>query len=145
MATKSASRGRMPGRATLCRVLLGLGILVVAAMAVHAQEGAPASPPAPSTLPVIGSSHLPRALSPWSMFLTADIVVQTVIVGLAFASVVTWTVWLAQTTELYLARQKPTRGAAAIRSDRSLAAALARGGHRGLLPAFMQEGVLGVR
>ena len=40
---------------------------------------------------------LPRNLSPWGMFLNADIVVKVVMIGLAFASLVTWTVWLAKT------------------------------------------------
>jgi len=145
VATNDASRGRVLGRATLRLGLLGLGPLVVAALAVHAQDGVPGSPPAPSALPVIGSSHLPRDLSPWSMFLTADIVVQTVIVGLAFASVATWTVWLAKSIELYLARQKLTRGLAAISSERSLADAFARVGNRGLLPAFIREALLELR
>src|SRR4051812_6969643 len=43
---------------------------------------------------------LPRNLSPWGMFLNADIVVKAVMIGLAFASLVTWTVWLAKTVEL---------------------------------------------
>src|SRR6266478_4566716 len=43
---------------------------------------------------------LPRNLSPWGMFLNADIVVKAVMIGLAFASLVTWTVWLAKTIEL---------------------------------------------
>ncbi|MCK1281026.1 tonB-system energizer ExbB [Bradyrhizobium sp. 61] len=43
---------------------------------------------------------LPRNLSPWGMFLNADIVVKVVMIGLAFASLVTWTVWLAKTIEL---------------------------------------------
>src|SRR3954468_15329021 len=43
---------------------------------------------------------LPRNLSPWGMFVNADIVVKAVMVGLAFASLVTWTVWLAKTLEL---------------------------------------------
>jgi biopolymer transport protein ExbB len=34
------------------------------------------------------------------MFLNADIVVKAVMIGLAFASLVTWTVWLAKTVEL---------------------------------------------
>src|SRR5216684_795072 len=50
---------------------------------------------------------LPRNLSPWGMFLNADIVVKAVMVGLAFASLVTWTVWLAKTIEL----QRETRRA----------------------------------
>jgi biopolymer transport protein ExbB len=48
---------------------------------------------------------LPRNLSPWGMFLNADIVVKTVMVGLAFASLVTWTVWLAKTVELRVAKK----------------------------------------
>jgi biopolymer transport protein ExbB len=43
---------------------------------------------------------LPKNLSPWGMFLNADIVVKAVMIGLAFASLVTWTVWLAKTLEL---------------------------------------------
>src|SRR3981189_1076356 len=39
-------------------------------------------------------------LSPWSMFLSADIVVKGVIIGLVFASLVTWTVLIAKTIEL---------------------------------------------
>jgi biopolymer transport protein ExbB len=47
---------------------------------------------------------LPRNLSPWGMFLNADIVVKAVMIGLAFASLMTWTVWLAKTIELRLAK-----------------------------------------
>ena len=43
---------------------------------------------------------LPRNLSPWGMFANADIVVKAVMIGLAFASLVTWTIWLAKTIEL---------------------------------------------
>lgn len=43
---------------------------------------------------------LPRNLSPWGMFVNADIVVQVVMVGLVFASLVTWTIWLAKTIEI---------------------------------------------
>src|SRR3981189_2423019 len=48
---------------------------------------------------------LPRNLSPWNMFANADIVVQAVMVGLAFASLATWTIWLAKTVEI---RRKTT-------------------------------------
>jgi biopolymer transport protein ExbB len=43
---------------------------------------------------------LPRNLSPLGMFLGADIVVKAVMIGLALASLLTWTVWLAKTIEL---------------------------------------------
>ena len=53
-----------------------------------------------TALAQVPNSLLPRNLSPWGMFLNADIVVKAVMVGLAFASLVTWTVWLAKTIEL---------------------------------------------
>src|SRR5882724_1157474 len=43
---------------------------------------------------------LPRNLSPWSMFLNADIVVKAVMIGLVFASLIAWTIWLAKTIEI---------------------------------------------
>jgi biopolymer transport protein ExbB len=55
------------------------------------------------------NSLLPRNLSPWGMFLNADVVVKVVMVGLAFASLVTWTVWLAKSIELRVARKVARR------------------------------------
>jgi biopolymer transport protein ExbB len=52
----------------------------------------------------IGGALLPHDLSPWGMFLNADIVVKAVIIGLAFASLVTWTVFVAKSLELGSAR-----------------------------------------
>src|ERR1700704_4603119 len=49
---------------------------------------------------------LPRDLSPWGMFLAADIVVKAVMVGLVFASVLTWTVWLVKSYELFIAKKQ---------------------------------------
>jgi len=40
------------------------------------------------------------------MFLEADIVVKVVIIGLAIASLITWTVWLAKSIELFTGRQR---------------------------------------
>ena len=40
------------------------------------------------------------------MFMNADIVVKAVMVGLAFASVLTWTIWLAKAIELVFARRR---------------------------------------
>ena len=52
---------------------------------------------------------LPHDLSPWGMFMAADWVVKAVMIGLAFASVVTWTVWLAKTMELMVAKGRLRR------------------------------------
>jgi biopolymer transport protein ExbB len=49
---------------------------------------------------------LPHDLSPWGMFLAADLVVQAVLVGLLVASVTTWTVWLAKSVELLAAKRR---------------------------------------
>src|SRR6478609_4854473 len=57
-------------------------------------------------------SVLPHNLSVWGMFLNADLVVQAVMVGLAFASLVTWTVWLAKTIEI---RREVSRARARIK------------------------------
>jgi biopolymer transport protein ExbB len=58
-----------------------------------------------AALAATDTALLPRNLSPWNMFANADIVVQAVMVGLAFASLVTWTIWLAKTVEI---RRKTT-------------------------------------
>ncbi len=64
---------------------------------------------------------LPRDLSPWGMFLNADIVVKVVMLGLVFASVVSWTIWLAKTVELVAARARMQRAIRALADARSLA------------------------
>jgi biopolymer transport protein ExbB len=90
------------------------------------------------------NSSLPRDLSPLTMFLQADIVVKSVLIGLAFASVVTWTVWLYKTIELLTARARLKRNLRAIAHDASLAAASqtlenAKGPLRGLIDVAAME------
>jgi biopolymer transport protein ExbB len=60
------------------------------------------------------SALLPHDLSPWAMFLGADIVVKAVMVGLAAASFVTWTVWLVKTLELHFSKRSARRGLRAL-------------------------------
>jgi biopolymer transport protein ExbB len=55
---------------------------------------------------VVAVATLPRDLSPWGMYLNADLVVKAVLIGLAFASIVTWTVWLAKTIEIFFAKRR---------------------------------------
>jgi biopolymer transport protein ExbB len=64
---------------------------------------------------------LPRNLSPWGMFVNADIVVKAVMIGLAFASLVTWTIWLAKTIELRRKTTTATRGLSLLERDAALA------------------------
>jgi biopolymer transport protein ExbB len=55
---------------------------------------------------VVATATLPRDLSPWGMYLNADLVVKAVLIGLAAASIVTWTVWLAKTIEIFFAKRR---------------------------------------
>ena len=85
---------------------------------------APPGDPSRSTAPPAQTiGLLPSDLSPWSMFLNADIVVKIVMIGLAFASVVTWTVWLAKGLELVWAKRRARAATHKIRHARSLRAA----------------------
>ena len=69
------------------------------------------------------ASALPRDLSPWGMFLNAVLPVKLVMIGLAFASLATWTVWLAKTIELWTAKRLARRGLAVLAGAVSLRAA----------------------
>jgi biopolymer transport protein ExbB len=64
-----------------------------------------------------------RELSPWSMFMSADILVKAVMIGLAFASLVTWTIFIAKMIELSLVQSKLRAALTKISDSRSLAEA----------------------
>jgi biopolymer transport protein ExbB len=85
-----------------------------------------------------------RELSPWSMFLSADIVVKAVMIGLAFASLVTWTIFIAKMFELSLVRRRLRAALGKVADSRSLAEAQFALGASGtvlssLLAAAMRE------
>jgi biopolymer transport protein ExbB len=81
---------------------------------------------------------VPHDLSPWSMFLSADVIVKAVMLGLAFASLVTWTIFIAKMIELSLVKGKLRRSLKAIAESRSLAEAqFALGSKTGVLSAFL--------
>jgi biopolymer transport protein ExbB len=83
--------------------------------AALAQEAVPES----ATAPVVGAAALPRDLSPWGMFQSADVVVKGVLIMLAAASIITWTIWLAKTIEIAVAKR---RARAALRRLAAVAA-----------------------
>jgi len=85
-----------------------------------------------------------RELSPWSMFLSADIVVKAVMIGLALASLVTWTIFIAKMIELSLVTRRLRDALTQISEARSLAEAQLALGASGtalssLLAAAMRE------
>lgn len=65
-----------------------------------ADSQAPASAEASTTGTPEARTDIPHNLSPWGMFMAADWVVKSVMIGLALASLITWTVWIAKTIEL---------------------------------------------
>ncbi|KJF68841.1 tonB-system energizer ExbB [Rhizobium nepotum] len=65
-------------------------------------------------------ADIPHNLSPWGMFMAADWVVKGVMIGLAFASLVTWTVWVAKSIELAGARVRAGATLKVIRKAKSL-------------------------
>ncbi len=78
---------------------------------------------APPAAEQAASAALPRDLTPWGMFMSADIIVKAVMLGLIFASVLTWTIWLAKTLELFGVRRSLARAQRSLAAARSLAEA----------------------
>jgi biopolymer transport protein ExbB len=108
-----------------------------------------AQPPAAAPVPSAPEAAVParslktemaslRELSPWSMFLNADILVKAVMIGLAFASLVTWTIFIAKMIELAVAQRKLKTSLIKIADSRSLAEAqFALGAKHGVLSSFL--------
>ncbi len=112
-------------RALLAAMLLAWASLVASPVDAQTQPAitpeapvmAPAAPLADDTAVVAPSDEVPIApgerderlphdLSPWGMFLAADWVVKSVMIGLIFASFVTWTIWLAKSLEIAAAKRR---------------------------------------
>ncbi|MEF2551631.1 tonB-system energizer ExbB [Aurantimonas sp. A2-1-M11] len=74
----------------------------------EAQPGATAQ--ASAAAPGERNAALPHDLSPMGMFMAADWVVKAVMIGLAFASLVTWTIGLSKALELLLAKRRARAG-----------------------------------
>jgi len=132
---------------------LRLGIAAIAlggllALPVVAQD-TPAAPAAETTAPVSSAAPVaaptilnaasvaevrdptvPHDLSPVGMYKAADWVVKGVMIGLAVASVVTWTIFLVKIIELWAAMTRAAKGARRIRSAQSLNEVLAETGRR---------------
>ena len=86
----------------------------------------------------IAPAQLPHDLSPWNMFMSADIIVKAVMIGLAFASIVTWTVWLAKSIELAWAKRSLAKASRAMTAATSLSdAKQAVGDKRGVVQGLL--------
>jgi biopolymer transport protein ExbB len=113
-----------------------------------AQPTATAAPAAPSDVaatPAEREGKLLKAaaaelkeLSPWTMFKSADVVVKAVMVGLAVASLVTWTIFIAKMIELSVVQRKVRSALAKIADARSLSEAqFALGSKGSVLASFL--------
>ncbi|WP_271409810.1 tonB-system energizer ExbB [Pseudomonas sp. Q1-7] len=96
------------------------GAVVPADAAAQDPNALPADPLAAE---VKGEQMLAHDLSPWGMYQNADIVVKAVMIGLALASVLTWTVWIAKGFELLAAKRRLRRELASLKGARSLSEA----------------------
>jgi biopolymer transport protein ExbB len=76
----------------------------------------PAAPPPMDIAPAV----LPHDLTTWGMFMAADVIVKAVMIGLVFASVLTWAIWLAKTLELFAARRRLACAHDVLETSRSL-------------------------
>lgn len=110
------------------------------ATAAPAAEGqapvaAPTDAPADTNAPVDGqapadenvqamvedtSLGMAHDLSPWGMYKNADVVVKAVMIGLAIASIITWTIWIAKGFELMSAKRRLRGEIAALKRSVSL-------------------------
>jgi biopolymer transport protein ExbB len=116
-----------------------------------ASPGAAASPAAEATAAPAERDRLLKAaaaelreLSPWSMFKSADVLVKAVMIGLAFASLLTWTIFIAKMIEMTVVQRKLRNALKKISDSRSLAEAQFALGAKGnvlssLLAAAMRE------
>jgi biopolymer transport protein ExbB len=105
---------------------------VAAAPAAPTEPSAEPAAPAPETVAqpspatpspgaaAVSPSILPKDLSVWGMFMAADWLVQAVMAGLAVASVVTWTVFVAKSLELAAAFRRQRSALLAIDGAASL-------------------------
>lgn len=114
---------------------------LIAVAVISAGAAAPAM--AQSAAAALPHDLLPHDLSPVGMFRQADVVVKGVMIGLALASVVTWTILVVKLAELASAMRAARRGTRLVEGAPTLRAALADAGaggpHAAMLRAVARE------
>jgi biopolymer transport protein ExbB len=91
---------------------------------------------------ILATATLPRDLSPWGMYINADPIVKAVLIGLAFASLVTWTVWLAKTVEIVICKRRVRAALNILASVRSTSEGVERlAGAEGEVRQFLDAAV----
>jgi biopolymer transport protein ExbB len=109
-------------------------------------QGQAVPPPDDTGRAISSAGHLQRDLSPWSMFLAADVLVKAVMLSLAFASLVTWTIFFAKTVQLFHAQRRLRGALSRIADARTLSEAqLALNGGDTTLSALLRAALQEVR
>jgi len=112
------------------------------AAAPAATEAAPAPTALPAAEGIVKEAVVPHDLSPWGMFMQADIVVKLVMIGLAFASLLTWTICFAKLREQYVMQKRLKAALRAVSNSRTLAEArMALGSGKTVLSSFLAMAV----
>jgi biopolymer transport protein ExbB len=87
----------------------------------------------------LGMAH---DLSPWGMYQNADIIVKIVMIGLAIASIITWTIWIAKGFELMGAKRRLRGEIAALKKAATLKEASATAAKEGTLANLLVHDAL---
>ncbi|MBK5519565.1 tonB-system energizer ExbB [Pseudomonas sp. TH10] len=115
---------------------------------------APAAPAATDPVQAVDAADVPEVLeadnslgmahdlSPWGMYQNADIIVKIVMIGLAIASIITWTIWIAKGFELMGAKRRLRGEIAALKKATTLKEASATAGKEGTLANLLVHDAL---
>ena len=87
----------------------------------------------------LGMAH---DLSPWGMYKNADIVVKIVMIGLAIASIITWTIWIAKGFEVLGAKRRLRVEIANLKKARTLKEASETAAKEGTLAHLLVQDAL---
>ena len=87
----------------------------------------------------LGMAH---DLSPWGMYKIADIIVKIVMIGLAIASIITWTIWIAKGFEVLGAKRRLRSEIAQLKKARTLKEASETAGKEGTLAHLLVQDAL---
>ena len=80
--------------------------------------------------------------SPWGMYKNADIIVKIVMIGLAIASIITWTIWIAKGFEVLGAKRRLRSEIAQLKKARTLKEASETAGKEGTLAHLLVQDAL---
>ena len=114
----------------------------VAAPAATDPAQAVAAEDVPEVLEADNTLGMAHDLSPWGMYQNADIIVKIVMIGLAIASIITWTIWIAKGFELMGAKRRLRSEIAHLKKATTLKEASASAAKQGTLAHLLVHDAL---